>query len=90
MDKNCKIIIFVLIYWQTWPNYFPSPYQVGEGISTISDAFPPLPTVDFDGTRLSIHSDNPGQQTNSKSDAVRGERNSDEQYNGQNNKLEKQ
>ena len=29
--------------------------QVGEGLNTISQVFPPLPAVEFDGQRLSLH-----------------------------------
>ena len=37
--------------------------------------------MEFDGTSLTLHSDNPVEETNAKSDASRGERNSDAQYN---------
>ena len=37
----------------------------------------------FDGTSLSLHADHPTQQTNAKSDALRGERNADSQHSGQ-------
>jgi hypothetical protein len=51
----------------------------------MSDAFPPLPNlVAFDGTTLSLHADNPTQQTNAKSDALRGERNANSQHSGPN------
>ena len=41
--------------------------------------------MEFDGTSLSLHSDNPTKETNAKSDAIRGEHNADAQYNTQNN-----
>ena len=44
--------------------------------------FPPLPVVEFDGTSLSLHSDNPGP-INSKSDFSRDQRKSDAEINRQ-------